>query len=287
MKAGNVIIVGRPNCGKSTLINSLVNQKVSITSPKPQTTRKIIKAVYWDERGQIIFWDTPGAFKKTVDLVSKKINILSSRPLEQADVIVYLIDKSRERGGEENLILGILRKIDKPKILVFNKIDIKKPDYRYQYEFLKEEFDDFVEISALKKIHLKTLLEKIFNFLPKTDKPLFDPKDFSEKKVLNLTAKEFVEELIREKIFLTLRQELPYSTMVQVINMEEKENIFVIAAQILTNNERYKKMIIGKKGITIKNIGIKARNELELLTNKKIFLDLQVVVDPHWPEKFL
>ncbi len=287
MKAGNVIIIGRPNSGKSTLINSLVNQKVSITSPKPQTTRKIIKAAYWDERGQIIFWDTPGLLKKTFDLVSKKINLLPTHSLKQANVVVYLVDKTRERGEEENLILGIARKVNQPKILVFNKIDILHPDYRYQYEFLKEEFDDFVEISALKKIHLKTLLEKIFNFLPETDRSLFDPEMFQVKKSLNLTAEEFVEELIREKIFLTLRQELPYSTMVEVQNMEEKEDIFVIIAKILTNSEKYKKMIIGKKGKTIKSIGTKARKELELFINKKVFLDLKVITDPYWQERFV
>ncbi len=280
MRAGQVVIIGRPNAGKSTLINSIVNQKVSITSPKPQTTRRIIRAAYWDERGQIVFWDTPGALKKTIDQASKKINLIPGKTLSWADVVVYLIDKTRSRGDEENIALGLARKVDKPKILVINKIDIKKPDYTYEYEFLKEEFDDFIQISALKQTHLKSLLEKIFSFLPKTDTPLFDPKILQGKKVLNQTAEEFIEEIIREKVFLTMRQELPYSTAVVLKKMEEKKGMFVIVADILTYNKKYKAMIIGKNGQVIKNIGIKARKELELITNKKVFLDLQVIYNP-------
>lgn len=286
-KAGNVVLVGRPNSGKSTLINSIVKQKVTITSPKPQTTRKVIKAAYQDDRGQIIFWDLPGVLKKNVDLVSKKTSAIPSKNLNNADLLLYIIDKTRKRGDEENVALGIIRKIDKPKIMVMNKIDKSGEDYSYQYDFLKDEFDDFIEVSALKSIHLKTLLDKIFSYLPIKKGNLFNEKQLVENKILNQTSNEFISELIREKIFLTLRHELPYSTHVVVKKMEEKNNIFHIEANILTNAERYKKMIIGRNAKTIKTIGIKARKEIELFTDKKVFLRLNVITDPHWPEKYL
>lgn len=286
-KAGNVVLIGRPNAGKSTLINSIVKQKVTITSPKPQTTRKVIKAAYQDERGQIIFWDLPGVLKKNVDLVSKKTSAVPGKNLDNADLLLYIIDKTRERGDEENVALGIIRKIDKPKIMVMNKIDKPGKDYSYQYDFLKDEFDEFLEISALKSTHLKTLLEKIFSYLPEKKEELFSQKQFMENKILNQTSSEFISELIREKIFLTLRQEIPYSTYVVVEKIEEKNDIFHIEANILTNAERYKKMIIGRNAETIRAIGIKARKEIELFTDKKVFLRLNVITDPHWPEKFL
>jgi len=290
MKAGNVVLVGRPNAGKSTLINALVEKKISIVSPKPQTTRKVICGYWWNEETQIIFWDTPGIFTKAKDLVAKKINLLPGLSLENADVIVYLIDKTRSRGDEENRILGMVRNVPKPKILVINKIDIKEPDYTYEYKFLKEEFDEWQEISALKKINLKPLLEKIIRFLPE-GKPLFDAQKIGAFPG-NLTPEEFVAEVIREKAFLVLRQELPYTLTVITEKIEEKEDkkqnpIFYISAKILTTSRHYKKMIIGRGGKTIKEIGTLARKELELITNQKVYLDLEVVADPHWPEKFL
>ena len=223
-------------------------------------------------------------------MIAKKINLLPGLSLENADVIVYLIDKTRSRGDEENRILGMVRNVPKPKILVINKIDIKEPDYTYEYKFLKEEFDEWQEISALKKINLKPLLEKIIRFLPEGE-PLFDSQKIGAFPG-NLTPEEFVAEVIREKAFLVLRQELPYTLTVITEKIEEKEDkkqnpIFYISAKILTTSRHYKKMIIGRGGKTIKEIGTLARKELELITNQKVYLDLEVVADPHWPEKFL
>ncbi len=284
MKVGKIIIVGRPNSGKSTLINSLVGKKISIVSPLPQTTRKIIQGVYWDERGQIIFLDTPGVFAKIKNTAAKKISSLAKKELSNADLIIYLIDRSRSRGDEENRILGLVRQVNKPKILALNKIDINKPNYTYEYQFLEDEFNAWIEISALKGKHLKSLLEKIFELLPEGE-PIFDPESFKAFPALGITPKEFVAEIIREKTFLILRQEVPYTIGVKVEEIEENENRFYIKATIFTSSDRYKPIIIGKKGKTIKEIGTIARKELELITNKKIFLDLQVVANPHWQQE--
>jgi len=285
MKSGNVILVGRPNSGKSTLINALIDKKISITSPKPQTTRKVICGYWWNDDTQIVFWDTPGIFTKVKDLAAKKINPLPGQSMESADVILYLIDKTRSRGDEENKILGLVRQSKKPKILVINKIDLLKPDYIYEYKFLEDEFDDWMEISALKKINLKPLLKKVIEYLPKGE-PLFDIQQAISFPG-NLTPKEFIAEIIREKIFTILRQELPYTTAVIAESIEEKKDIFHIKAKILTTDKRYKRMIIGTKGATIKEIGTLARKELELITSKKVYLGLEVVTDPHWPEYLL
>jgi len=283
MKVGKVIIIGRPNAGKSTLINNLVGKKISIISPKPQTTRKVIQGLYWDERGQIIFLDTPGIFAKIKDPVAKKISGLAQQELSRADVIVYLVDRSRSRGEEENRILGAVRSTDKPKIIAINKIDIAEPNYIHEYKFLEDEFDAWVEISALKQQHLKTLLEKIFELLPEGE-PIFDPKLFEAFPALNITPEEFIAEIIREKAFFALRQEVPYTIGVKVEEIREEKDLFYIKASILTTADRYKSIIIGRKGKIIKEIGTRARKELELITNKKVFLDLAVISNPHWIE---
>lgn len=280
-------MIGRPNTGKSTLLNNLLGQKVAITSPKPQTTRFPIRAVYEDERGQIVFVDTPGIFAKTPDLLAKKVNPQAEMTLAQGvDLIVYLIDHTRKRDLEENKTIGMVRKAKGvPKILVINKIDIKKPSYLAQYKFLEDEVDEKIEISALKGTNLKRLLEAIFEYLPK-QKPLVETKGMATP-ALNLDSKTFIAEIVREKAFIFLRKELPYSLMVEVQEIAERENgLLYIKAKIFTTNEKYRKMIIGKKAQMIKEIGMAARKELEIATNKKVFLDLKVEVDKHWMERF-
>jgi len=281
MKSGRVALVGRPNAGKSTLINALVGRKISIVTDKPQTTRKVVHGLYWDQRGQIIFSDTPGIFAKISGPVGKKIAQLTPEEIKSVDLVVYLIDHCRSRGQEENRILGLVRKFNGPKILAINKIDIKRPDHLAEYLFLKEEFDDYLEISALQKTHLKTLLEKIFNFLPEAEK-LFEPANFYAFPALNLKPKEFIGEIIREKAFMTLRAEIPYSIGVDVQKIEESDKMFRIAANLITDSARYKPIIIGKNGRYIKEIGVLARKEIELITNKKVYLELKVMVDKHW-----
>src|SRR3989344_1832660 len=211
MKSGTVLLIGRPNVGKSTFVNNLIGQKVAITSPKPQTTRFPIQAFYEDERGQIIFVDTPGVFDKTKDMLAKKINLQTEHALkETVDVVLYMVDHTRRRDFEEAKVLGMVRKMNKPTLLIVNKTDLQEKTYLPQYEFLKDEFPEMFKISAL-----------------------------------NIDSKTFLSELIREKIFLKTGEEIPYSASVVIDEVTERENkVAYIKARILTTKNRYKKMLL-------------------------------------------
>lgn len=281
-KVGVVCMIGRPNAGKSTLLNMILRQKVSITSPKPQTTRFPLQAVYEDNRGQIIFVDTPGIFGKTPDQLAKRINSKAEESLSaNVDVVVYVIDHTRERDFEENKALGIVRKANGAKILVINKVDVKKPTHIVQYKFMEDEFDDVIEVSALEGKNIPNLLDAIFSHLHEGE-PLVDTKTLTQPG-LNLDSRIFLSEIIREKAYLFLRKEVPYSLTVTIDDtIERKDGTLYIKARILTNQERYKGMIVGKGGYMIKEISMASRKELETATNKKVYLDLTVDVDPHW-----
>ena len=285
---GKVLLVGRANVGKSTFVNNVIGQKVAITSPKPQTTRFSIRALYEEERGKIIFVDTPGIVGKAKDYLSKRINEKTLQILnENVDVVIYMVDATRKRDFEESKVLGLVRKINKPKILVINKIDDPGKSFIPQYKFLEEEFKDVFQISAINNMHVKPLLEKIFEYLPR--------KNIDSEKlppdlvypIINLDSKIFLGELIREKIFLMMGEEIPYTTTVIVDQISERKNgTTYIKARILTTNDRYKGMLIGKEGRKIKEIGSYARKEIALAINKKVFLDLTIEVDAHWQEMY-
>lgn len=283
MKSGTVALIGRPNVGKSTLVNNLIGQKVAITSPKAQTTRFPINALYQDERGQIIFIDTPGIFNRAKDALAKKINEQARKALRaNIDVVLYLVDHTRRRDFEEAKVLGIVRKLKKPTIIVINKSDIEKPTYLPQYKFLEEEFRDVFMISALYKKHVTPLLERIFTYLPEAQPTPIAPEN-QPYPALNLDSKTFIAEIIREKIFLIMRKELPYTTTVIVDEIiERNEKLTYIRARIITTEDRYQKMLVGEKGQTIKEIGSLARKELETATDKTFYLDLRVETDRHW-----
>jgi len=282
MKAGIVAIVGRPNTGKSTLVNALLKQKVAITSPKPQTTRFPIQAVYEDSRGQIIFVDTPGIFGRTPDVLSKKINPSAEEVLSgNVDLLIYLVDHTRERDFEENKTLGIVRKALIPKILVINKMDVEKPSHIAQYRFMQDEFDTTIEISALKEKNLKNLVDAIFEKLPERQ-AIIDTTSMVQPS-LTFDSKTYIAEIIREKAFLNLRDEVPYTTTAVVDSVTERENgTLYIRARLLTTEDKYKGMIVGKGGSMIREISMAARKELEIAGNRKVFLELTVEVDPHW-----
>lgn len=284
MKSGVVAIVGRPNVGKSTLLNAILKQKVAITSPKPQTTRFPIQAVFEDDRGQIVFVDTPGIFGKTPDTLSQKINKKTEEVLaEEVDLILYVIDHTREREHEENRVFGMVRKSSIPKILVVNKMDITSPSHIVQYRFMRDEFDTVVELSAMTGAHINKLLTLIFDILPE-GAALVDVKDMVQP-AINLTSKQFVAEIIREKAFLNLRKEVPYSVTAVVDEVTERENgNLYIQARLLTNQDKYKGMLVGSGGSMIREISMAARKELEVASSKKVFLELTVEVDPHWME---
>ncbi|MEI7653627.1 MAG: GTPase Era [bacterium] len=290
MKRGTVLIIGRPNVGKSTFVNNVVGTKVAITSPKPQTTRFPIRGVYHDERGEIVFVDTPGIFDKVQDTLSRQINKQTLRSLNTGyHAAIYMVDHTRRRDMEEAKVLGLVRQIKMPVLLVINKIDFQDKTYMAQYEFMRDEFKEVFLISALKQKHLKPLLDRLFALMPDATQDEMDHTlmDTVTHPILNMDSRIFICELIREKIFLMTGDEIPYTTTVVIdeITPRNRETTY-IKGRVLTTDIRYRKMLIGAEARKIKEIGAYARKELELATGKHVYLDLTVEVDKHWPEMY-
>ncbi|MEK7532800.1 MAG: GTPase Era [Patescibacteria group bacterium] len=281
MKSGFVVLIGRSNVGKSTLMNTLVGTKISAVTHKPQTTRQAIHGVLNRPEGQIIFVDTPGVFKNAGGALTKTLTKTVEDSLEGVDVILYVVDPTRAIGPEERATLAMVRKIEQPKILVINKIDMPERDKPFleDYRALADEFAGVFELAALRARHVEPLIQHIYTLLPESESA------YPEGQKTNITDYVWIAEIIREKIFLLTEQEVPYSTHVEVDSTEERNEHLVITARILTTEPRYKKMLIGHGGKKIKEIGMAARRELEASTNKKIYLDLQVEVDAHWVER--
>lgn len=280
-KSGMVTLVGRSNVGKSTLLNTLIGTKVAIVTHKPQTTRNIIHGVLNAPHGQVVFIDTPGVFKQTRGLLSGKLTKRVQEAIKDIDLIVYVVDPTKSIGAEERYNLALIRHLNIPKIMVINKSELPKKEkvYLSDYKDLAENFSAIFELSALKNRHVQPLRDKVFELLPEGH-PFYPPQQLT-----NIDEKFWVAELIREKIFLALRKEVPYTTHVEVVNIEEKPEMFVIKATVFTSDSRYKKMIIGAGGRAIKEIGIAARKELEAALNKKIYLELEVETDKHWKSR--
>lgn len=284
MKEGLVLLLGRPNVGKSTFLNNIIGQKVAITSPKPQTTRFPIQGLYQEERGNIIFTDTPGIFQKAKDGLAKNINDQALHAVnKKVDAVIYMVDPTRRRDFEEAKVLGIARQMKAPVLLVFNKADLD-PKYIAQYKYLEDEFKDVFYISAIEHKHITPLLNKLFELLPEKKE-----SDYSTEAlvypVLNMDSKTFISELIREKLFIMMGEEIPYTITVVVDEIAERDNgMLYVKARILTTHDRYKSMIIGKGGRKIKEIGSYARKEIALSTNKKVFLDLTVETNENWQD---
>jgi GTP-binding protein Era len=281
-KAGFAVMVGRSNVGKSTLLNEMVGSKIAITTPKPQTTREPVQGIVTRNDGQVVFVDTPGVFHKKRDALTKQMMESVKHSLEGIDVVLYVIDPTREIGNEEEQVLQMIENVDKPKILVINKMDIRNKPFIDFYKDLSERFDDVVEVSAKSGTNVGELMNTIFKYLP--EGTYFYP----EGQMTNMPNDVWLAELIREKLFLRLRQEVPYSTHVEVeeVDRREENDIIYIAATIYTTNDRYKSMIIGKGGRGIKEIGQAVRNELEVVMNNKVYVDLHVDVDPHWVKRY-
>lgn len=283
MKSGFVMLAGRSNVGKSTLLNALIGSKVSIVTPKPQTTRRPVRGILHERRGQIVFVDTPGVFLGNKDAVSKKLNDFVRETLEGIDAIVYVMDPTRAPGPEEELIQKLLRAATVPVILAVNKKDVSDQKRPFAETMRETNVGQIatLEISAKTHHDVNRLVDTIFAILPEGD------PHYPEQQISDLRHKEWLEELIREKVFLSLEKELPYSTAVVVQSIEErKDGTRFIQADIVTTDERYKRMIIGAKAAKIKSIGMQVRKELEAVLQSKIFLELNVVVDPKWQERF-
>ncbi|HRY36453.1 MAG TPA: GTPase Era [Candidatus Magasanikbacteria bacterium] len=280
-KSGLITLIGRSNVGKSTLLNTLIGQKVAIVTHKPQTTRNIIHGVLNTSQGQAVFIDTPGIFKEKRNPLSGKMIERVEESLQDINLIIYVVDPTKAIGAEERFNMSLLRKSDVPKILVINKCDMPEKDKEFleDYRAIGDQFNAVFELSALKDRHVEPLRQKVFEFLPEGE-PYYPPGQISN------TDEEFwIAEVVREKIFLALRQEVPYSTHVEVESVEDKGNVLVIKIRVLTHSKEYKKMIIGKGGRAIKEIGIAARKELETALNKKVFLEIEVETDKRWTER--
>jgi GTPase len=278
MKSGFVALIGRSNVGKSTLLNSLVGSKVAIITPKPQTTRQAIRGIVHDPRGQIVFVDTPGVFDKTRDPLTESLNREVKNSLEGIDAIVYVVDPTRAVGSEEHRVYTMVQAAEGPKIMAIHKTDLSKRDrpFQYEYERMGEKLDAIIEISALQGSNLKPLTDKLIEALPEGE------PYYPEFQMTDMESKKWIEELIREKVFTQMHQEVPYSTTVVLDQMEKRGETLYLAARILTSDKRYKKMLIGKGASQIKQMGHTARKELETALQSKIFLDLEVEVDEHW-----
>ncbi|MEK7084192.1 MAG: GTPase Era [Patescibacteria group bacterium] len=286
MKFGFVTLAGRSNVGKSTLLNTLVGTKISATSFRAQMTRHAIHGVLNTDEGQAVFIDTPGVFKDRKSLLSAKLTNKAKEALSGVDVIVYVVDPTRDIGVEERAAFGMIRHLPTPKILVINKSDLSEDERKHQrsYESWGKEFEAVFLLSAIRGTHIEPLKQKVMELLPEGD-PLYP-----HEQLTNIDQYFWIAEIIREKAHSVFDKEVPYSLTVDVENVEEKidknaKPMLVITALILTNADRYKRIIIGQGGRKIKEIGQMARRELEAATDKKIYLDLEVAVDTHWVER--
>lgn len=283
MKSGFVAIIGRPNVGKSTLLNQILGQKIVITTDKAQTTRKRIKGIYTNKEGQIVFVDTPG--------VHKPLNKLGEFLLDEAkiavpdaDVILFLVDGSESAGKGDKWIAQHLLQTKIPIVIVMNKVDkVKKPEKVEEnllsYKTLFEENLSVVRISAKTGRNIDTLMNNIFKKLPEGE--ALYPEDV----VTEETMRDVTEEIIREKILLNTSDEIPHSVAVKVTNYQEKEEIDKIYATIYCEQKSQKGILIGKGGSLLKKIGTEARLELEKIVEKKVYLQLEVKVEKDWRKK--
>ena len=283
-KSGFVTLIGRPNVGKSTLMNHLIGQKIAITSEKPQTTRNRIQTVYTDEKGQIIFLDTPGIHKAKNKLGEYMVSV-AEHTLKEVDVILWLVEPGTYIGAGEQQILKILSRVKTPVFLVINKIDtVKKEDIIKAIEAYKDvyRFAEIIPVSAMKKTNTDTLIHTIFQYLPE------GPQYYDEDTVTDQPMRQIAAELIREKALRLLSDEIPHGIAVVIEKMSERDNgIFDIEATIVCERDFHKGIIIGKGGAMLKKIGTAARIEIENLMDAKVNLKLWVKVRKEWRDSEL
>jgi GTP-binding protein Era len=279
MKVGYVALVGRPNVGKSTLLNNILGQKVAIISDKPQTTRTSIIGIKTTDKGQIIFVDNPGIHRPLHRLNKRMMNFVYSA-LETSDLICLLIDATLKFGHGDQFVIDTLKKVSTPLFLLINKVDIIKKDKILllidKYKDLLE-FKEIIPISALKGTNVDVLEENIYNYLPEAEK-LYGDDDISDQSLQFLLS-----EIIREKLLSHVRQELPFVTAVLVDQIEERGKAKkYIKARIFVEKDTHRRIIIGKHGSLVKTIGTEARKEMEDILEAKVYLDLHVKVKEKW-----
>ena len=284
LKSGFVTLIGRPNVGKSTLMNHLIGQKIAITSDKPQTTRNRIQTVYTDERGQIIFQDTPGIHKAKNKLGEYMVSV-AEHTLKEVDVILWLVEPSTFIGAGERHIAEQLNKVKTPVMLVINKIDTVKKDEILTFIAAYKDICNFAEIipvSALKEINIDDVKDCIFKYLPE------GPQFYDEDTVTDQPMRQIAAELIREKALRMLDDEIPHGIAVVIDQMKERPNGLIdIDATIVCERESHKGIIIGKNGGKLKKIGTSARTEIQNLMDTQVNLKLWVKVRKEWRDSDL
>lgn len=284
LKSGFVTLIGRPNVGKSTLMNHLIGQKIAITSEKPQTTRNRIQTVYTDERGQIIFLDTPGIHKAKNKLGEYMVSV-AEHTLKEVDVILWLVEPGTYIGAGEQQILETLSRVKTPVFLVINKVDtVRNEDIAKTITVYKDayNFAEIIPVSGLKKTNTDTLLANIFQYLKE------GPQFYDEDTVTDQPMRQIAAELIREKALRMLSDEIPHGIAVVIEQMKERDNgMFDIEATIICERDSHKGIIIGKGGAMLKKIGTVARTEIENLMDARVNLKLWVKVRKEWRDSEL
>lgn len=285
-QSGIAVLLGRTNVGKSTLLNALVGTKIAIVTPKPQTTRDIYHGIVNRPDGQIVFVDTPGIFKTQPTRLVHNLQHRIRDAVEGIDVMVHVVDPTRPVGPEDQRVIEMVGHAAQPKILVLNKSDQRDRPFRETWLQRGPQYAAVIELSALKGTNIELLIQAIFRLLP------VGPAHYPDGQVTNVTNEFWMTELIREKIYLQTSQEVPYTAEVRLEQVEDRQTkdgkpMLYIKAAIVTTDDRHQRMLIGEHARKIKNIGSAARHELEVAMNRKVFLDLTVVVDDQWMERML
>ena len=281
MKSGFIALVGRPNVGKSTLLNAIMGRKIAITSDKPQTTRNIIQGIYTDDDSQMIFIDTPGIHKPK-NRLGKILNKEAYISMDDVDIILFLVDITENLGKGDKFIIDLFKNTSKPVILVINKIDrLPKSEILHKIEEYKDlyDFDEIVPVSAVKGDNIDRLISILKGKL--TD----NIKYYEDDVVTNVSNSFMISEIIREKILELTHEEVPHSVNVVTEDISYDKNVVNIKAMIVIDRENLKRIIIGKQGTMIKEIGRRSRIEIEELLGKKVYLELFVKVIEKWRDR--
>lgn len=277
-RSGVVAVVGRPNVGKSTLINAVLRQKVAITTPKPQTTRRNQLGIYSSDKVQILFTDTPGLHAPRNTLGEYMVTV-AEEALKDADVILWILDVSEAPQKPDDYIAETIKQVrgETPVILVYNKIDLVTDDdvELAQFEALIEHTASF-RVSAIKEVGIADVVETIIEYMP------YGPRYYPIDQVSDLNMRFIAAETIREKVILNTEYEIPHSVAVEITDYKDRENRTDIYATIYVERDSQKGIVIGKRGAMIKQIGSEARAELEEMIERQVFLDLHVKVLKNW-----
>ena len=281
MKSGMISIVGRPNVGKSTLLNEILNKKVAITSDKAGTTRNLILGVYNDDDSQIVFVDTPGIHKPQHKL-GKVLNDKAYLMTDNIDLILFMVDISRGFGKGDRFVLDRIKDTNTKIILLLNKIDsISKEELIKRIDEIKDiyDFSEIIPISAIKSINVNDLIKTIKKYLPN------EGKFYEDDYVTNQPMSLIITERVREKVLRLTHDEIPHTVTCVIDSLEEDEKLISASVTVVVDRENLKKILIGKNGSMLKEIGTKARIDLEEYFNKKVFLSLYVKVIKNWRDR--